>query len=418
MNSRWDNRLGKLFIGGCGTQIGLVLSCGMLASMVLLCALCAFFNVLSIGFAREFMIISPETVAEVSSTDEAETLRSEIAYLRNEVEFLQANPPRVPAPPQTPVPPPKPLAIAVMGGANLRNGPGLDYKKVGSLPMGGSLEIVGRNADSSWWLVSAPNGLAWVAEGVVTTSYVDDNIPVVTIPALLVQPAAAGSATVPDLPVDLPAAGQAPVVPPPAAPAGTPIPGADASRSFVEDMSAYKRLRGQLLIPPTSASISPDGSQIALTERIKLYTVTTDGALSKIWLEEDDKLGPIGQIVWSPDGRYIAFEVGFKTQYCKPCRSVALIDTVDETMIVLEAPNNLDLSAPRWTLDGHLLVNANPGEPADGVAYLYDTSGQGQPAEGRYELSTNHYGQQWYPWLPGKSWQVGQTIRADSYNAE
>lgn len=412
MNSMWDTRFGKLFIGGCGTQVGMILGCGSLVALALLCAMCVFFNILSIGLTRQFVIPSPQTLAEAPLPAEEETLRTEIAFLRNEIELLQSTPPGAPAPPQTPAPPPKPMAIAVMGGANLRSGPGVDYKKIGILPVGGSVEIVGRNNDSSWWLVSTPGGLAWLSNMTVTTSYVEDNVPIVTIPALLVQPVAAGASGLPNPPDNPPAATPAPVVA-----VTTPIPGPTTSRSFVEDMSAYKRLRGHLLIPPVSASISPDGSQIALTERIKFYTITTGGALTKVWFEEDDKMGPLGNVAWSPDGRYIAFDMGFKTN-CKPCRSVAIIDTAEETMRLLVGPNSLDLSAPRWTLDGHLLVNAHPGEPADGVAYLYDTAGQGQPAEGGYELSTSHYGQQWYPWLPGKSWRVGETVRADSYNSD
>lgn len=413
MHPFWNTRLGKLFIGGCGTQVGLVFSCGTLAGLTLLCAVCAFFNVVSLGIMQEVSIVPANVPAEVAASAAEGELLDEITVLRREVEFLRASGPAVPQPP---APPPKPMAIAIENTVNLRSGPDVDYKKVGSLSRGSSLEIVGRNANSTWWLVSTPGGLAWVSDMVVTTTYVDDRIPVVTIPALLVQPAASSNAAMPPSIPAPPTAAASPTPPPP--PAGTPIPGAEASRQFVEDMSAYKRLRAHLLIPPVSASLSPDGSQIAITERIKLYTVTTEGALTTVWLEEDDTMGPLGNLAWSPDGEYLAFVIGYKQKYCQPCRGVGLVHLADETITYLEPPGDLELDAPRWTEDGRLLVSAHRGEPADSVAYIYETWGQGQLATGSYTLSSSHYGQRWYPWLPGKTWQVGSTVRADSYNSE
>lgn len=65
---------------------------------------------------------------------------------------------------------------------NLRSGPSLEFPVVGALPAGQSLDIIGRNDDSSWWQVSTPDGDAWIAARVVTASNVDENIPVVEIP--------------------------------------------------------------------------------------------------------------------------------------------------------------------------------------------------------------------------------------------
>ena len=42
-------------------------------------------------------------------------------------------------------------------------------------------------------------------------------------------------------------------------------------------------------------------------------------------------MGPLGGVVWSPDGKQIAFEVGFKRKYCRPCRAVAILTLEDET---------------------------------------------------------------------------------------
>jgi hypothetical protein len=92
------------------------------------------------------------------------------------------------APPtETPIPE-KPIVTATESNVNLRNGPSTDYEIVGTLSPGESLEIVGRNADSSWWQVSTPGGLAWVAASAVTASNIDDSIPVVEAPLSPVQP--------------------------------------------------------------------------------------------------------------------------------------------------------------------------------------------------------------------------------------
>jgi Tol biopolymer transport system component len=183
-------------------------------------------------------------------------------------------------------------------------------------------------------------------------------------------------------------------------------------------MSSYQRVKAALLTPPINASLSPDGSKIALTERIKLYTVTTDGAHTDIWFEDNEEQGPTGGVVWSPDGKYIAFVVDFKNQKCPPCRMVALLRISDGLITYLEDPAGLETDAPRWTQDGRLLVNVHAGEPADGVAYVYDISGHGIPAEGVYILSSSHEGQKWYPWRPGRIWRAGMSERADSYNSD
>ncbi|RPJ55052.1 MAG: SH3 domain-containing protein, partial [Dehalococcoidia bacterium] len=84
-----------------------------------------------------------------------------------------------------------------------------NYDVVGTLPPGQNFEIVGRNADSSWWQVSTPNGLSWVFAKVVTTSNVDDTIPVVEIPSspentLAPTNTVAPESTTPPSPTDTP----------------------------------------------------------------------------------------------------------------------------------------------------------------------------------------------------------------------
>jgi hypothetical protein len=90
-------------------------------------------------------------------------------------------------PPETP--PPEALKpFVTVGSVDLFNGPSTGDEVVGALSPGESLEIVGRNADSSWWQVATPGGLAWVAANAVTASRVDDRIPIVEAPSPPIEP--------------------------------------------------------------------------------------------------------------------------------------------------------------------------------------------------------------------------------------
>lgn len=158
--------------------------------------------------------------------------------------------------------------------------------------------------------------------------------------------------------------------------------------------------------PPTSASFAPDRSDIAATEGAKLYLFDDGGNLT-ILVEEDNIIRPVERVIWSPTGQYIAFVADYK-QNCNPCRVIGIVNRVTGAVKYLEPPDGKAIDLPRWTQDERLLVTAHDGNPARGVVYVYDVFGTRQIASGKYELSSSLEGQRWFPWKPGKSWEVGQ----------
>lgn len=419
MRPFWQTSFGKLVIGGCGAQLGLMLSLVGLTFVLLFCTVCVTTNVITLGLAGQLVETGSPNVPAPAAEPSADvnSLLSEVDFLLTQIEAVQLQEPAAP-PPVLPVGG-KPIVRAMQSEVSLYSGPGIDYPPVGRLAPGESADIVGRNVNSTWWLVALPNGsFAWAFNALVTAVNVNETIPVVTTPSELVQPASFGVAAVATPPPPAPPAPPTPT-PMPTLPPGTPTPAAEVSRQYVEDTAAYQKVKGALLTPPGSLSFSPDGSRFAMTERIRIYTVGLAGAHTDIWLEDNDKLGPMDGLVWSPDGQYLAFVVGFKQKYCRPCRAVGMLNLAEKTITYLTPPDpRLDTDMPRWTQDGRLLVNAHPGEPADGVAYVYNIYGESQKAEGIYILSASHEGQKWFPWRPGRVWQAGVSERADSYNSD
>lgn len=415
MDFMWKSGFGKLFAGGCGTQVGLLLSCAGLTAVLSLCVVCAFSNALSTRLTYEFAKLSPGGVEQNASEANETPL---LDALMQEIDALGVNPSALSLGLIPPAEPVKPMVTAAMSGVNLRSGPGLQYRRIGLLPKGESLEVVGRNSDSTWFLVTSPSGHAWLFSGVVSASNIDDRIPMVTIPALLTQPNALGQNSAPanTLNAVRATATPAPVTALSAPLPGTPTAAASAPRLFVRNTVGYKRLAEQLGAPPVSESFSPRGDQIAIMEGIKLHTVATDGLSGLAWLDSDGTQTISGGAVWSPDGRYIAFIVDYKGGgACRPCRAVGILRLEDRSVLYLQTPDDLDGDAPRWTQDGRLLINVHPSNPAGGTVYVYTVAGQGRKATGVYVLSSSHVGQRWSPWLPGKVWQVGVTERPDTY---
>ncbi|MCB0196435.1 MAG: SH3 domain-containing protein, partial [Anaerolineae bacterium] len=187
INPFWRSNTGKFIIGGCGTQVGMVVTFGTLFAVLAFCAICASTNLVSLSLFNqtEEPATTLSSVIQIStSPEEIDQLRLKLGALAEKVNAVQYTTIVV-----TPTPtPPRPMIMAETDAVNLRSGPDTIYPKIGRLPRGETLQIVGRNSDGNWWLVAAPNGqFAWAANEAVNLAYLNDSIPVVTIPALLVQ---------------------------------------------------------------------------------------------------------------------------------------------------------------------------------------------------------------------------------------
>lgn len=69
-------------------------------------------------------------------------------------------------------------------GVNVRSGPGTNFPVLGVAPFGAEGEIIGRSADSAWWVVaipSAPGGSGWVSADFVAASNAED-VPIIAAP--------------------------------------------------------------------------------------------------------------------------------------------------------------------------------------------------------------------------------------------
>jgi len=185
-------------------------------------------------------------------------------------------------------------------------------------------------------------------------------------------------------------------------------------RAIVARVKAYK-----------SATFDNYGAYIAVVSGTDLYLLASDNSVGGKWLVETDSYTIAKDGVWSPDGLWFAFVVKFRD--CLGCFNVAILPrpaemtqlpiTADQVRLAYPPMGYTVTDAPRWTVEGDLLVNAHQGEPSNGEAFIYTPEGQQlRPScDQTYQLAASSYGQQYYEWLPGKAWRFCQSDRADTY---
>jgi uncharacterized protein YraI len=164
---------------------------------------------------------------------------------------------------------------------NVRSGPGTDYGLVGTANLGEKFDIVGRNADGSWYQICCVNGQQGWVNAELTDEDNEELAPVVAAPTAP-QPVAAA-------PTQPPAAQPAAPQPEPTAtPAPAPAPAADACAGIGGDGCKFK-LRGG----PTFANNG--GGELKF--QIAFVHSGIDGGQPQgsyfIWVEKDGQKLPV-----------------------------------------------------------------------------------------------------------------------------
>ena len=86
--------------------------------------------------------------------------------------------------------------VTARAGLNVRSGPGEEYASIGTLAFGDDTAIVGRSADSTWWVIpmsGAADNQGWISAEYVE-AYNTENVPVVAPPPASAPPSTGGSA--------------------------------------------------------------------------------------------------------------------------------------------------------------------------------------------------------------------------------
>jgi uncharacterized protein YgiM (DUF1202 family) len=90
--------------------------------------------------------------------------------------------------PPTGQPPPSGVSVSVWVDTNCRSGPGIPYSYLGVLLVGESAEVLGRNADWTYWIIrnpDQPGGTCWLWGRYATLSGNTGGLPVYSTPTLL-----------------------------------------------------------------------------------------------------------------------------------------------------------------------------------------------------------------------------------------
>ncbi len=110
--------------------------------------------------------------------------------------------PPTPFPTPTPLLPPTPFVCRATPSANVnvnvRTGPATNYPAIGSLFVGTYLDVIGRNAEGTWWVVNLGGRQGWVSGSVVRTEGPCGGLAVI-VPPPSPTPAPTSTAEVPQI---------------------------------------------------------------------------------------------------------------------------------------------------------------------------------------------------------------------------
>jgi hypothetical protein len=147
--------------------------------------------------AGQVTITGPSETAPVSSDPNALATAVELTAIARVTAIAGSAVPATPASAAVPTPTLTSAPVPVSGpcgptvtatvNANVRSGPDTAYGIVGSLMLGQSATIVGRNDAYTWWYIDYPGvagNHAWIAGSVVTSSCVPSVVQVVAAPPL------------------------------------------------------------------------------------------------------------------------------------------------------------------------------------------------------------------------------------------
>lgn len=197
--------------------------------------------------------------------------------------------------------------VTVLVDLNVRNGPGVQYDRVGFLPQSSVALIVGRDYDSGWWKIECPSGVnseqCWVSGGESFTRASNaDGVPVAAVPPT-------------------------PTPPPPTLPPNTGLVvylanGVLTAVTFPTNAPAEPNGTTTLVSDPDISHIfvSPTGQRIAYltggNDANSLYVVNVDGTDRRLLVnssqipvagDSTNVVSRIGQVAWLADGQTLLF---------------------------------------------------------------------------------------------------------------
>jgi len=140
-----------------------------------------------LGFAL-ISLLNPATPTPTQPVAQAPTSTPTVAII---IPTATA-PPTTEAAPPTPVPtetpaatatnPPAAPALTVNIPANVRSGPGVNYAVIGGLNVGATVDVVGRDASATWYVINYQGGQGWISNQVAQYSGDTNALPVIAAP--------------------------------------------------------------------------------------------------------------------------------------------------------------------------------------------------------------------------------------------